>query len=1204
MVEDDKIKYSDIIQPDDSIEKLIQQMTELNRSYETMVNAIRAGADRVVHALKTVSGATTEGRKSIDEAASSASRLERAYNELKFASSDTGKMLALLKDEIRQTNRTTVEQQKYLSQAVTSYDKLKTELNQMIALYKSLTAAERADANLGQQLINDIINQKNQIKALDDQLKPHIQTLTEVEKAEQRLSYLQSVEGQRLLDIKAKINEVTNARRQQKAVVDPLTQAQQKLAYAQSDENRQLKLYTTQIQEANRVAQLQAQIANSAEGSYNRLSAQYALNKIRLNQMSQAQRETTTTGQQLVSETANIYQQMIKLQEATGNYRLSVGNYARAWNGLGMSVSQVVRELPAATVSLNTFFLGISNNIPMLVDEINKLRAQNKLLAAEGKATVNVMGSITKALFSWNTALVVVLTVLSAYGKEIIDWVKNLGRAKDAVISTEEALKNINKELEENANGYGKNVVQVKRLKEEWSKLKTEAEKTQWIKDNATEFSNLDISINNVTDAENVFVDNTQAVLDALKFRARAAAAQTLAEKKYEEALVKRNEAELEMQKEPSYWDKVQERYRRTALTGDPTGAMPEGLPEVTAEDFQKHRIANLEAEAAAAEADADAYFKLSAAYKDQARAGLQVAGIGEYHKTSKSGTRTPRQRDATEYINRMSLSTQKKYEESITELERDEFAKRRKEAIDTANANTRTLQATYEKNERILKDEENLYKELTDKQVEQIEQAQKQITETIENYQLQLNYELEQIEKDRQINELQMLDETIQLRLQAIKAGSDEELGLLISSIEAQRKIALLENEKLPANQRQSSDLINAAYDKQITTIVTEFDLSSFDQMQELQMSQLQLQTRNSRLIERQALQAERDRWKKQVALAEAGMLDWSDAQIQTAKNTIQLLDREIKNMNFLSDVGDLGLGGAILRNLGFDDRAIDAAQSATDTIIGYIQDIADAEVEATEKAVEAAEERANAAKEAYDAEIEARNNGYANAVDTARMELDLERQNQAAKEAELLRAQRNQETINTITQASSLATASALLWSSFASVPIVGPALAVAAIATMWASFIAAKVKAKQVASQQYGEGGIEFLEGGSHTSGHDIPLGTTNSEGKQMRAEGGEALAIINKRNTAKYRKVLPDVIDSLNKGIFEDKYLNAFGATSAVYTAIIEAGYNPTDTTKLESLLTAIKAQGEIKQYVLPNGYIVSQRGNTKRIIKKN
>ena len=38
---------------------------------------------------------------------------------------------------------------------------------------------------------------------------------------------------------------------------------------------------------------------------------------------------------------------MIRLKEATGNHALSVGNYTKAWNGLGMATQQVVREMPA-----------------------------------------------------------------------------------------------------------------------------------------------------------------------------------------------------------------------------------------------------------------------------------------------------------------------------------------------------------------------------------------------------------------------------------------------------------------------------------------------------------------------------------------------------------------------------------------------------------------------------------------------------------------------------------------------------------------------------------------------------------------------------------------------------------------------------------------------------------------------------------------
>ena len=1207
MAEDDKIKYSDIIEPDDSIEKLVKQLGELNQQYETMVNAIRAGADRIVHSLKTASGATSEGRKSIDEATASTSRLERAQKELKLAISDTGKQIAWLKAQTADANRTTVEQQRYLQQALTSYDRLKSDLKQTVSLYKSLTAAERADSQMGQQLLNDIINLKNQLKALDDQMKPHIQALTEVEKAEQRLAYLQSEEGQRLLELKAKIAEVTSARRQQNATTDPLVQAQEKLAYAQSTENEQLKLYSTQIKEANRIAQLRVQIANSAEGSYNRLSAQYELNKIKLNQMSGAEREAADVGKKLEAETNALYQQMIKLQEATGNYRLSVGHYQKTWDGLGISISQVVRELPAAAVSMNTFFLGISNNIPMVVDEINRLRAKNKMLQAEGKATVSVTGSIVKSLFSWNTALVVLLTVLSMFGGEIINWVSGLIKGKNAVISLDEALDNITEELETTNGSFGSNIVNLKQLQQEWKNLKTAAEKDQWIKDNKTEFDNLGVAVNDVTDAENIFVDNTEAVINALKLRAKAAAAQELASKKYEEALIARNKAETEAAQGPSGWDKTKNFLVQSALRSGDGLSVPaanlELADQISAEDFKQQRVKDLQDEAKAAEATGDAYFDLAAGYEAAAKAELEAAGIDEPHKKGKKTGRTPRERDLTDTINRMALSVQKKYEQSITELEREEYAKRRKEAIDSANAKIRELEETYRKNVDYLTDEENKYKELTDEEKRLIEEAQQRIRETITNTQDQLTYELEQIEKDRQINELRIVEETIKLRLQAVKKGSAEELQLRLQAAQTAQKIALLENSKKPISQQQKPEDITAGFTKQQTTTTAEFDMTAFDQQQALDEAIFNEVKHNETEITRFKLEQEKARWQKQIELAKAGGLDWSQAQIDAAEATVRGIDRELSELNsFIANIGKKGLGGTLLEKLGFGDNQIDALKEAVNITIGFLQEIADAEVQLAEQAVEAAEERVEAVQKAYDAEVEARNNGYANNVATAKKELEQEKKNQQQKQKQLEAAQKRQEALNTVLQASSLITASANLWSSLSSIPIVGPALALAAIATMWTSFAAAKVKAKQVTagSEEYGEGGLEFLEGGSHASGNDIDLGTSNKKGKRMRAEGGEALAIISKKRTRKYRKILPDVIDSFNKGTFEDKYLNAFGGPDGLN---ISFNSNSTmDLSKIENDVRNIRKQNETKYYTMPDGTVVMQRKNVKRIIK--
>lgn len=1199
MAEDDKIKYSDIIEPDDSIEKLVKQLGELNQSYETMVNAIRAGADRIVHSLKSASGATSEGRKAIDEAAVSTSRLERAQNELKLALSDTGRQIAWLKAQTSDANKATVEQQRYIQQAISSYDRLKSDLKQTVELYKSLTVAERADSEMGQQLLNDILNLKNQIKALDDQMKPHIQTLSEVEKAEQRLAYLQSDEGKRLIELKAKIAELTSARKQQKATVDPLTQAQEKLAYAQSEENKQLKLYSTQIREANQIAQLQATIANSAEGSYNRLSAQYALNKIRLNQMSAAEREAADSGKKLETETNAIYQQMIKLQEATGNYRLSVGHYQKTWDGLGISISQVVRELPALAVSLNTFFLGISNNVPMVVDEIKRLRRQNELLAAEGKKQISVTGSIVKALFGWNTALVVLLTVLSMHGKEIITWIDKTLAGRDAAKSFEDALEDLNSELGKGSTGaYGQQIAVLRRLSENWRDLGDNVKaQTQWIKDNEKEFGKLGITIDNINDANNAFVENTESVVAAYKARAKAEAALNIVSQQYQKLLAAENKAEAEKVREYGFFDKTMNYFK--ALWGGISGPDSDLSLETRLKKQRQRNVESLQKDAKSLEQEVESYFNVWKFYEDQADALFKETGLEESHKKDKKHT----PRDADDRLNTLALAAEKAYQKSRTEIERDENKKRRAEAFASFNQEIADLNDKYARIQKILKGQDEKYKELTESQKETAIKALEDIENAIENKQKGLTLSLDLLNIDVEIQKAEQLLELLELEGEVSKKGSYEELSNSLKRLDVERQITLLKNAQLPEAKRQPTSAINASFDKQKAIAVGSFSMSSFDEQQALDEAIFNEVKRSETEIARFKLEQEKARWQEQIRLAEAGGLDWSQAQIDAAKATVKGIDRELSELNdFIKNIGKKGLGGTLLEKLGFDDDQVDALKDAVNIVIEQLQSIADAEVEMSKQIVEAAEARVEAAQKAYDAEIEARNNGYANNVATARKELEQEKKNQQEKQKMLEAAQRRQESLNSITQASSLITASANLWSSFSSIPIVGPALALAAITTMWTSFATAKVKAKQVTASQsdeYGEGGLEFLEGGSHASGNDIDLGVKNKKKHRMKAEGGEALAIINKNKTRKYRKILPDVINSLNKGIFEDKYANAFNRDA---DADIFINQSNADLHKIENGLDKIIKQNGEKIFVDGQGRTIIRNGNLTKIIR--
>ena len=1192
-MDDDKIKYSDIIQPDDSIEKLVKQLTELNQSYETMVNAIRAGADRIVHSIKGASGATKEGRRAIDEATEAASRLERAQKELSFAMSDTGEKVAWLKARTSDYNKMTVEQQRYIRQAVGSYDSLKSELKQQIALYKSLTAAEREDANMGKQVLDTILGIKNELTKLDATMKPHIQTISELEKAKQRLAKIQAGEYDELIKVQAQIKSELKSRQEQKEKLTELEQAKQRLKFATSGENEQLKLYTTQVREANKIAELNARIANSAEGSYNQLSAQYALNKIRLNQMSAAEREAIDVGQQLEKETNELYQQMIKLQEATGNYRLSVGNYKKAWDGLGVSVTQIVRELPAAAVSLNTFFLGISNNIPMLVDEIQRLRAQ-------GTSTVGVIKQIGKSLLGWNSILVIILTVLSAFGSQIFKWIDGLLSGKNAVLSVTEAMETLNEELSKNASTYGNEVSILRRLSDEWKRLGSSIkEQQQFIKDNQSEFNKLDVSINDVNTASSVFVDNTDEFIEALKARAKAQAALNILSEQTGKLLEIENKIEVERTKEYSFFENAANYFK--AFAAGFSGKDSDLSFATRLATQRKRNIDDLEDDKEELQETVDNYFKVYQFYIDKTNEIYDKLGLEEKHKKDRKG---PQMRDTEDTLESLSIAATKAYQESVTAIEREEIKKRRKEYLEAYNVEVADLSRKYNKIQRILDGQDSRYKKLTEEQKEQAIKAQDEIVKAIENKQKEVEQGLSLLTYEKQERDAQTQLEALNLQIAAVKKGSEEELQLRLQVLRVEEQIALARNRQLPPSQRQDESAISAGFKKQRTDVTTDYNMTSFDQQQALDEAEFNAVKHNQAEITKFKLEQEKERWQYQIRLAEAGSLDWTKTQIDAAKATVNGINEQLKeNQSFIARIGERGFKGALFESFGWNKDQIDAMSQATDFIVNQFSEILAAEVALAEKEKELADARVARAQSAYEAEVEARNKGYANNVATAKKELEQEKKNQLQKQKMLEAAQKRQQAVDTIAQTSSLITASALLWKSFAGTGPAAPFLAAAAIAAMWTSFAVAKIKARQVTSagsEEYGEGGLEFLEGGSHASGNDIDLGVNNKRRRRMRAEGGEALAIINKRRTRQYRKVLPDVIESFNKGTFEDKYLNAFAGADRANISIVSN--SSADLSKLERDVSNIRKQNETKYFTMPDGTVIMQYKNVKRIIK--
>lgn len=385
-----------------------------------------------------------------------------------------------------------------------------------------------------------------------------------------------------------------------------------------------MRLYSHEIQDNIKEEKNLEGSVNGLRKSIRDLTAQY-------NALSAADREGSV-GNGIAERISKMQAQVSAAEQRLGNFRSNVGNYQSAFNGLNVSVSQIVRELPSATMGANMFFLAISNNIPMLVDEINKLRAANKLAMKEGKQGVPILKQLGAAVFSWNSLISVCITLLTVYGKDIVSWIGNLFKGREAAMTMAEAQAEVNKQMAESSGSYGDQVAQLRALQLQWNQLGDDLKaKTEFVKKAQETFDKLGVAITTVADADNLFIQNTDAFIEAMNLRAQANAANELATQKYKDALIARQEAE----------EKIKKGKTEAYATG---GSSTAGGLQVSVfhREYTEDEKKEILAEAEALEAEASAFTQLTVARNADAKSILDRAGIKESEKSSKSANDDP----------------------------------------------------------------------------------------------------------------------------------------------------------------------------------------------------------------------------------------------------------------------------------------------------------------------------------------------------------------------------------------------------------------------------------------------------------------------------------------------------------------------------------------------------------------------------------
>lgn len=306
-----------------------------------------------------------------------------------------------------------------------------SELNVLIKYNQELLNTK---ANLG-AIIPVLHNAALGVETYTGEYKTLVQMLQTFEKTQQ--------------DTSKRVREHSNA-------LSAVEKATKQFAYAQSAEAKEVALVKEQLRQKNAELRTNAREALAAEGSLNQLRAQLVQLKAEAANLDLNSKEFAEASARINELNGKI----MKAEAAMGDHRRNVGNYASAFNNLGFQVQQVARELPALAMSPQQFFLAISNNLPMLADAYaetiannKKLREENlKLAADQQKQVIPAWKQMLKSIVSWQTAIVVGITLLTTYGKEIGEFISGLFKGKKAIdaisLSTEQyqnAIDNANK---------------------------------------------------------------------------------------------------------------------------------------------------------------------------------------------------------------------------------------------------------------------------------------------------------------------------------------------------------------------------------------------------------------------------------------------------------------------------------------------------------------------------------------------------------------------------------------------------------------------------------------------------------------------------------------------------------------------------------------------------------------------------------------
>lgn len=941
---------------------------------------------------------------------------------------------------------------------------------------------------------------------------------------------------------------------------DRLAKAQRDLATAQGDTARELAELKQATQEQNRINSLIAKSNRSVEGSYNRLSAQYSLNKIRINQMSQEQRDAAEASEGLITKTRELYESMKRMQEETGKHQLNVGNYTEASDaiaaysdrlveglGLNSQFGQSLLALGRGGDEAKGVFTAMGDGAKALGNTLMGLMKNPVFLAIAGVA--GAAGAF-KWWYDYNAGLVEATRLTQQFtglaGQEL-SQVRNQVTVladtfdsdfREVMVAANAVSKQFGIDIQQSLNLVQQGLVAGANANGEF--FDTLREYPAYFREaglTAEQF----IAITTQAAQQGIFSDKGVDTIKEANLRLREMTTSTA------EALDGIGISSQEVQEAlrtgaMTTFDVIQQVSARLSELPDSAAVVGTAIADIFGGPGEDAGLAYIRT--------------------------LQDINLNLDEVTARTGVLGQLQekqlRSELELQNALSAlfdATGGGFERMTTNVK--VFINQGLTGLINGIISIYNYLADFYNESVLLRGLWN-----------GIVTTFKNAFDTIGNI---FAFFVDLVQSTGQV-----IKGAFTLDFKELKQGYAS-FGRAFANLGRETAKDFRENfeEGLEGMQKRIKPITIPV------AVSTEGDTQPFTDADPVKVVEQQAE----RIAEayRAGTTEIRRAQQEQLAAISGHTKDVLTAGAQVMEDVAGLAQRKVEE---IAEENKEGKDIYDLLGLKLSDEQKEGINASLEYAKQALESLVQARVDAANRAVENADREVEAAEEALDRELEARNAGLANNAEAARKELEQAKRTQQQALQEQARAQKQQEAIQSIQQAASLVTASANLWAQLG----LG---AIPAMAVMWASFAAAKIKAAQVTrgSEAYGEGTVELLQGGSHQSGNDVDLGT-KPDGTRRRAEGGEFFAVINKRNSRRFRKVIPSVIRSLNDGSFAHKYLNAYNTDGLTFNF---AG-GGTDIRELNDNVRALRKSSEHRVIIDGKGRRIEYYKNTKRIIK--